>query len=99
MYRILICSYLILACFAYTKKMYIEEDNLVVFDYFSAYGIWPHKRDSLWWECPHKRDSLWWEWPHKRDGLWWEWPHKRNSLWWECLHKRESLVGVASQEG
>ena len=63
--------------------MYIEEDNLVVFDYFSAYGIWPHKRDSLWWEWPHKRDSLWWEWPHKRDSLWWEWPHKRDSLWWE----------------
>jgi hypothetical protein len=41
--------------------VFLEEDNLVVFDYFSAYGIWPHKRDSLWWEWPHKRDSLWWE--------------------------------------
>lgn len=31
---------------------FLEKDNFVEFDYFSAYVIWPHKGDSLWWEWP-----------------------------------------------
>ena len=57
----------------------LDWDNLVVFYYLSASGIWPDKKGGLWWEGPYKKGGLWWEGPYKKGGLWWEGPYKKET--------------------
>ena len=36
----------------------LDWDNLVVFYYLSASGIWPDKKGGLWWEGPYKETTV-----------------------------------------